>query len=89
VNFDPIVFQLAFLLCSAHEAVLCGEVGLPYALICMVDNMANGVTTDKLSLEIFRAGLLLFIARYDTLMIEFLAKFAVVLLQLLRKMRNS
>jgi len=26
----------------AHEATLCKELALPYALVCVVDNMANG-----------------------------------------------
>jgi len=41
---------------SAAETTLCAELELPYALICMIDNMANGVAKDKLSTEEFKAG---------------------------------
>lgn len=30
---------------GADEATCCQEVGLPYAAVCMVDNMANGLQT--------------------------------------------
>ena len=40
----------------AHEATLCLEAGLPYAVICMVDNMANGVAGTEISYDEFRAG---------------------------------
>jgi len=35
----------------AAECVVAGELGLPYAAVCMVDNMANGVGTMPLSAE--------------------------------------
>jgi 5-methylthioadenosine/S-adenosylhomocysteine deaminase len=42
---------------SAHEAILCKELGLGYATVCMVDNMANGIEANvPLSLESFHAG---------------------------------
>jgi len=41
---------------AAHEAILCGELGLKYCLICMVDNMANGLLKEKLTLNQFHAG---------------------------------
>lgn len=42
----------------AHEATLCREIKLPYALICAVDNFANGVSPDDKEsiLEQFKAG---------------------------------
>jgi len=39
----------------AHEATLCKELGLPYALIAIVDNMANGFAV-HLDFEEFRKG---------------------------------
>jgi 5'-methylthioadenosine phosphorylase len=33
----------------ASECIVAGELGLPYAAICVVDNMANGVGTEPLS----------------------------------------
>jgi len=39
-----------------HEATLCRELGLPYALVCIIDNMANGVAGVEISYEEFRAG---------------------------------
>lgn len=38
----------------ADEAILCKEMGLPYAVVCIVDNMANGVIADKLTFESFK-----------------------------------
>lgn len=35
----------------ASECVVAGELGLPYAAICVVDNLANGVATAPLSVE--------------------------------------
>jgi 5'-methylthioinosine phosphorylase len=35
----------------ASECVAAGELGLPYAAICLVDNLANGMGTDDLSIE--------------------------------------
>ena len=40
---------------AAHEASGCCEVGLPYAMLAMVDNYANGVG-EALSLELFHAS---------------------------------
>lgn len=40
----------------ASECVLAGEVGLSYASICVVDNLANGVGDAPLTVEEFRAG---------------------------------
>ena len=39
----------------ASECILAGELGLPYAAICMVDNYANGLENTPLSLESFHA----------------------------------
>ena len=40
---------------GAHEATHCQEVGLAYAMLCMVDNWGNGIGPDELSLDSFRA----------------------------------
>ena len=40
----------------ASECVLAGELGLAYASICVVDNLANGVGDAPLTMEEFRAG---------------------------------
>jgi 5-methylthioadenosine/S-adenosylhomocysteine deaminase len=40
---------------AAHECSACCEVGLPYAMLCLVDNFANGVGP-ALSLELFHAA---------------------------------
>ncbi len=41
---------------GAHEASSCCELGLPYAMLAMVDNYANGVGSDVLSLDAFHAA---------------------------------
>ena len=40
----------------ASECVIAGELGIPYATICVVDNLANGVADRPLSVEEFEAG---------------------------------
>jgi 5'-methylthioadenosine phosphorylase len=40
----------------ASECVLAGELGIPYAGVCVVDNLANGVSDAPLTLDEFRAG---------------------------------
>jgi len=40
----------------ASECVLAGELGIAYAGICVVDNLANGVGDAALTVEEFRAG---------------------------------
>ena len=40
----------------AGECVLTGELGLAYAGVCVVDNLANGVGDAPLTVEEFRAG---------------------------------
>jgi len=40
----------------ASECVLAGELGLAYASVCVVDNLANGVGDAPLTVEEFRAG---------------------------------
>jgi 5'-methylthioadenosine phosphorylase len=35
----------------ASECVVAGELGLPYAAVCAVDNMANGLATEPLEVE--------------------------------------
>ena len=40
----------------ASECVLAGELGLRYAAVCVVDNLANGVGDEPLTIEEFEAG---------------------------------
>ena len=40
----------------ASEAIIAGELGIPYAAICIVDNLANGIAAEPLSVEEFEAG---------------------------------
>ncbi len=40
----------------ASECIAAGELGLPYAAICVVDNLANGVPATELTLEEVEAG---------------------------------
>jgi 5'-methylthioadenosine phosphorylase len=40
----------------ASECVLAGELGLAYAAVCVVDNLANGVGDAPLTVDEFRAG---------------------------------
>lgn len=40
----------------ASECILAGELGLPYAAICSVDNLANGLGADGLDVADFEAG---------------------------------
>jgi 5'-methylthioadenosine phosphorylase len=40
----------------ASECIIAGEMGLPYAALCVVDNLANGVTTQALTAEDVRKG---------------------------------
>lgn len=40
----------------ASECVLMGELGIPYAAVCVVDNLANGVAPSPLSVAEFEAG---------------------------------
>jgi 5'-methylthioadenosine phosphorylase len=40
----------------ASECVLAGELCIPYAAVCVVDNLANGVGDAPLTMEEFRAG---------------------------------
>ena len=40
----------------ASECVVAAELGLPYAAICVVDNLANGVGERELTIEEFEAG---------------------------------
>jgi 5'-methylthioadenosine phosphorylase len=40
----------------ASEAMLATEVGLPYAAVCVVDNLANGLGEAPLTIEEFTAG---------------------------------
>ena len=40
----------------ASECILATEVGLPYAAVCVVDNLANGLGDTPLTLDEFNAG---------------------------------
>jgi len=40
----------------ASECILAGELGIPYAAVCVVDNLANGLAPDPLSVTEFEAG---------------------------------
>ena len=40
----------------ASECIVAGELGLPYAALCVVDNLANGVAGTELELEDVAAG---------------------------------
>ena len=40
----------------ASECVIAGELGLRYAAVCIVDNLANGVGEGQLTVEEFEAG---------------------------------
>jgi purine nucleoside phosphorylase len=40
----------------ASECVIAGELGIPYAAVCVVDNLANGVAEEPLSVAEFEAG---------------------------------
>ena len=51
---------------GAHEIAACNEVGLPYAMLAMVDNYANGVGSDTLSLESFHAAQARNLSRLET-----------------------
>ena len=40
----------------ASECILAGELRLPYAGVCVVDNLANGIADAPLTVGEFRAG---------------------------------
>jgi purine nucleoside phosphorylase len=40
----------------ASECIVAGEIGLAYAALCVVDNLANGVAPEPLSVAEFTAG---------------------------------
>ena len=40
----------------AAECILAGELGIPYAAVCVVDNLANGIAPTPLSVAEFEAG---------------------------------
>jgi 5'-methylthioadenosine phosphorylase len=40
----------------ASECIIAGELGIPYAAVCVVDNLANGLAEAPLSVEEFEAG---------------------------------
>src|SRR5690606_252076 len=40
----------------AADLILAREAGLAYAAVCVVDNLANGLSTEQLTLDEFHAG---------------------------------
>lgn len=40
----------------ASECIIAGELGIRYAAICVIDNLANGLQDDALTLDEFEAG---------------------------------
>jgi 5'-methylthioadenosine phosphorylase len=40
----------------ASECIIAGELGLSYAAVCVIDNLANGLSDDTLSMDSFEAG---------------------------------
>lgn len=40
----------------ASECILAGELGIPYAAVCLVDNFANGIADRELTVAEFQAG---------------------------------
>ena len=40
----------------AAESIIAGELGLPYAAVCVVDNLANGLDADLLTREDYERG---------------------------------
>ncbi len=41
---------------AASECIVAGELGIPYAVICVVDNLANGLAEEPLTVAEFEAG---------------------------------
>jgi 5'-methylthioadenosine phosphorylase len=41
---------------AASECIVAQEIGVPYAVICVVDNLANGIATTTLTRDEFEAG---------------------------------
>ena len=41
---------------AASECILAGEMEIPYAVVCVVDNLANGIAAEPLSVAEFEAG---------------------------------
>ena len=52
---------------AGHEAVLCKELAIPYAAVCVVDNMANGIVPEKLTTDDFHNGVAANLAKAETL----------------------
>eukprot|EP01114_Cavostelium_apophysatum_P021165 TRINITY_DN7300_c0_g1_i1.p1 TRINITY_DN7300_c0_g1~~TRINITY_DN7300_c0_g1_i1.p1 ORF type:complete len:250 (-),score=33.04 TRINITY_DN7300_c0_g1_i1:78-827(-) len=64
---------------AAHEATLCGELQLPYALVCMIDNMAHGISSgEDLTLHQFEEGLKKNAKTVEQVLGVLLTKFVVV-----------
>lgn len=43
---------------AATEAVVASELGIPYAMVCSVDNYANGIASQVLSTEEFQSSVI-------------------------------
>lgn len=41
---------------AASECILAGEMEIPYAVVCVVDNLANGIAAEPLSVAEFESG---------------------------------
>ena len=41
---------------AASECIVAGELGIPYAVVCVVDNLANGIGAAPLSVDELKAG---------------------------------
>lgn len=62
---------------GASEATMARELGLPYAMLAMVDNMANGLTGGELTEEEFRASVARNVGKVETAVQGVLAALAV------------
>jgi 5-methylthioadenosine/S-adenosylhomocysteine deaminase len=60
----------------AHEATLFRELKVPYALVCMADNVANGLAARQLTPEEFHEGVARNLATMESVLRSVLAAFA-------------
>jgi len=60
----------------AHEATLATELQMQYSLVCMIDNFANGISDQTLSVEDFKAGVARNQSTVESLLSLLLTKFA-------------
>ena len=59
----------------AHEADLFNEMEIPYAVICMTDNLGNGLASHQISLEEFHAAVHKNLATMESILKLVLAHF--------------